>query len=137
MERVLAQRGLNWSQPQHARSRRDDNGALAVTTHSRPAAFRTISEAADWVIDQFICQIREARAEHDMAAAKLRAECNSQVAEIRTEFDAAVAQYDATVAQLRARIDGEVATLQRELAEARAQLSKLQIAKEPRDCTRT
>jgi hypothetical protein len=63
-----------------------------VTTRSHPPAFRTINEASDWVIDQFVGQLREARAEHNTAAAKMRAEFNSQVAEIRKEFDAVVAE---------------------------------------------
>ena len=98
-----------------------------MTTHSRPAAFRTISEAADWVIDQFISQLREARAEHNVAAAKMRAEFNSQVAELRRELlahqDAMVAQLNTTVARVKAKYEKEVATLQRQLADARAEQS--------------
>jgi hypothetical protein len=97
---------------------------LAVTTNSRPAAFRTISEAADWVIDQFISQLREARAEHNVAAAKMRAEFNAEIAELRREL---LAHRDASVAQIKTVFETEVATLQRQLAEARAELSKRQM----------
>jgi hypothetical protein len=96
---------------------------LTVTTHSRPAAFRTISEAADWVIDQFIGQLREARAEHNVAAAKMKAEFNAEIAELRGEL---LAHRDACVAQIKTVFETEVATLQRQLAEARAELNKLQ-----------
>ena len=92
-----------------------------MTTHSRPAAFRTISEAADWVIDQFISQLREARAEHNVAAAKMKAEFNSEIAELRRELLAH--QIDATIAQIKATYEKEVATLQRQLADARAEQS--------------
>ena len=90
---------------------------------SRPAAFRTISEAADWVIDQFIGQLREARAEHNEAAAKMKAAFKAEIAELRGEL---LAQINATIAQIKATYAKEVATLQRQLAEARAELSKHQ-----------
>ena len=69
-------------------------------------------------------QFREARAEHSIATAKMKAEFNAQIAELRTEL---IAQLDATVAQVKAKYEKEVATLQRQLAEARAELSKLQM----------
>jgi hypothetical protein len=94
-----------------------------MTTHSRPAAFRTIKEAADWVIDQFIDQFREARVEHNVAAAKMKAEFNAEIAELRGEL----AQLDAIVRQARTEYEKEVATLQRQLAEAHAELSKHQM----------
>ena len=95
-----------------------------MTTHSRPAAFRTINEAADWVIDQFIGQFREARAEHNVVAAKMKAEFNAEIAELRREL---LAHRDASIAQIKATYAKEVATLQRQLAEARAELSKRQM----------
>jgi hypothetical protein len=95
-----------------------------MTTHSRPAAFRTIKEAADWVIDQLMDQFREARVEHNVAAAKMKAEFNAEIAELRGEL---FAQLNAAVAQIKDKYETEVATLQRQLAEARAELSKLQM----------
>jgi hypothetical protein len=71
---------------------------LAVTINSRPAAFRTISEAADWVTEQFISQLREARAEHNVVAAKMKAECNAEIAEFRREL---LAHHDAIVAEIK------------------------------------
>ena len=77
--------------------------------------------------------MREARAEHNIAAAKVRAEFNSRVADFRNElfakYDADVARLSETIAQLKAKYEKEVATLQRELAEARAEVSKLRTAK--------
>ena len=68
--------------------------------------------------------MREARAEHNVAAAKMRAEFNSQVAELRREL---LAHRDACLAQIKTVFETEVATLQKQLAEARAELSKLQM----------
>ena len=95
-----------------------------MTTHSGRAGFRTIDDAVDWVIDQFIDQFREARAEHNVAAAKMKAEFNAEIAELRREL---LAHRDACVAQIKTVFEKEVATLQRQLAEARAELSKLQM----------
>jgi hypothetical protein len=70
-------------------------------------------------------QLRDAaRAEHDAAVAKVMAEFNAEIAELRREL---LAQIDATVAQVKAKYEKEVATLERQLAEARAELSKLQM----------
>jgi hypothetical protein len=69
-------------------------------------------------------KFRDARAEHNVAAAKMKAEFNAEIAELRREL---IAQLDATVTQVKAKYKNEVATLQRHLAEARAELSKLQI----------
>jgi putative heme iron utilization protein len=65
-----------------------------------------------------------ARAEHDVAVAKVMAEFNAEIAELRREL---LAQLDATVAQVKAKYEKEVATLQRQHAEARSELSKLQM----------
>jgi hypothetical protein len=65
-----------------------------------------------------------ARAEHDVAVAKVMAEFNTEIAELRREL---LAQLDATVTQVKAKYEKEVATLQRQLAEARAELSKRQM----------
>jgi hypothetical protein len=68
-------------------------------------------------------QLRDAvRAEREAAVAKVMAEFNTQIVELRTEL---IAQLDATVAQVKAKYEKEVATLQRQLAEARAELSNL------------
>ena len=77
-----------------------------MTTNGRPAAFRTISEAADWVIDQFISQFRDARAEHNVAAAKMKAEFKAEIAELRGEL---LAQINATIAQIKAKYEKEAA----------------------------
>jgi hypothetical protein len=78
-----------------------------------------------------------ARAEREAAVAKVMAEFNTQIAELRTEL---IVQLDATVTQVKAKYEKEVATLQRQLAEARAELSKLQMldafSKWERDPTR-
>jgi hypothetical protein len=95
-----------------------------MTIHGRPAAFRIIKEAADWVIDRLMDQFREARVEHNVAAAKMRADFNAEIAELRAEL---FAQLNAAVAQVKAKYEKEAATLQRQLAEARAELSKLQM----------
>ena len=52
------------------------------------------------------------------------AEFNAEIAELRREL---LGQHDATVAQIKAVFEKEVATLQRQLADARAELSKLQM----------
>ena len=95
-----------------------------MTTHSRRADLRTVNDAVDRLIDQLMHQFREARAKHNVAAAKMRAEFNAQIAELRGEL---VAHHDAIVAQVKAEYETEVATLQSQLAEARAELSKLQM----------
>jgi hypothetical protein len=70
-------------------------------------------------------QLRDAaRAEHDAALAKVMAEFNAEIAELRIEL---LAQLDATVTQVKVKYEKEVATLQRQLAEARAELNKLQM----------
>jgi hypothetical protein len=52
------------------------------------------------------------------------AEFNAEIAELKREL---FAQLDATVVQIKAKFEREVATLQRLLADARAELSKLQM----------
>ena len=69
-------------------------------------------------------EFRDARAEHDAAAAEIMTEFNAEIAELRGEL---FAQLNAAVAQSKAKYEKEVATLQRQLAEARAELSKLQM----------
>ena len=69
-------------------------------------------------------QLRDARAEHAAAVAKVMTEFNAEIAELRGEL---FAQLNAAVAQSKAKYEKEVATLQRQLAEARAELSKLQM----------
>ena len=59
-----------------------------------------------------------------MAAAKMRAEFNAQIAELRREL---LAHRDACVAHIKTVFETEVATLQRQLVEARAEPSKLQM----------
>jgi hypothetical protein len=54
----------------------------------------------------------------------VQAPLNAEIAELRREL---LAQIDATVAQVKAKYEKEVATLERQLAEARAELSKLQM----------
>ena len=54
----------------------------------------------------------------------MQAPLNAEIAELRREL---LAQIDATVAQVKAKYEKEVATLERQLAEARAELSKLQM----------
>ena len=49
---------------------------------------------------------------------------NAEIAELRREL---LAHRDASVAQIKTVFETEVATLQRQLAEARAELSKLQM----------
>jgi hypothetical protein len=80
-------------------------------------------------------QLRDAaRAEHDAAVAMVMGEFNAEIAELRREL---LAQHDASVAQIKAVFEKEVATLQRQLADARAELSKVQIAKLERSETAT
>ena len=102
-----------------------------MTTHSGRADLRSVDDAVDRLIDQLMHQFRDARAEHNVAAAKMRADFNAEIAELRGELvahhDAIVAQLDATVAQVKAKYEKEVATLQSQLAEAREELSKLQM----------
>jgi hypothetical protein len=70
-------------------------------------------------------QLRDAaRAEREAAVAKVMAEFNAQIVELRTEL---IVQLDATVTRVKAKYEKEVATLQRQLAEARAELSRLQM----------
>jgi hypothetical protein len=95
-----------------------------MTTHSGRAGLRAVDDAADRLIDQLMDQFREARAEHNIAAAKMKAEFNADIAELRREL---LAQPDDTVTQVKAKYEKEVATLQRQLAEARAEVSKLQM----------
>ena len=54
----------------------------------------------------------------------MQAPLNAEIAKLRREL---LAQIDATVAQVKAKYEKEVATLERQLAEARAELSKLQM----------
>ena len=56
----------------------------------------------------------------------MKAEFDAEIAELRGEL---FAQLNAAVVQIKAKYEKEVATLQRQLAEARAELSKLQVAK--------
>ena len=93
-----------------------------MTSHSRRAGLRAFDHAVDRLLmDQF----RDAaRAEHNIATAKMKAEFNAEIAELRGEL---FAQLNAAVAQIKAKYEKEVATLQRQLAEARAELSKLQM----------
>ena len=94
-----------------------------MTTHSRRAGLLTVNDA----VDRFVDLLRDAaRAEHDAAVAKVMAEFNAEIAELRREL---LAQHDAIAALVKAKYEKEVATLQRQLAEARAELSKLQVAK--------
>ena len=51
-------------------------------------------------------------------------EFNAEIAELRREL---IAQINTTIAQVKAKYEKEVATLQRQLADARAELSKLQM----------
>ena len=101
-----------------------------MTTHSGRAGLRAADDAVDRLIDQLMGEFREARAEHNVAAAKMKAEFNADIAELRRELraerDAMVAQINATVAQVKAKYEKEATALQRQLAEARAELSKLQ-----------
>jgi hypothetical protein len=94
-----------------------------MTTYSGRAGLRSVDDAVDRLIDQLMDQFREARAEHNIAAAKTRAEFSAEIAELRRELNA---HHDAIVAQIKATYAKEVATLQRQLAEARAELSKHQ-----------
>jgi hypothetical protein len=105
-----------------------------MTTHSGRAGLRAVDNAVDRLIDQLMDQFREARAEHNIAAANMKAEFNAEIAELRREL---LAHCDACVAQIKAVFETEVATLQRQLAEARAELSKVQIAKRERSETAT
>jgi uncharacterized coiled-coil DUF342 family protein len=95
-----------------------------MTTYSGRAGLRSVDDAVDRLIDLLKGQFREARAEHNVAAAKMKAEFNAEIAELRGEL----AQLDATVRQARTEYEKEVATLQRQLAEARAEPNKLQDA---------
>jgi hypothetical protein len=67
------------------------------TTHSRRAGLRAFDDTLDRLIDQLMDQFREARAEHNIAAAKMRSEFSAEIAELRGEL----AQLDATVKQAR------------------------------------
>ena len=66
-----------------------------------------------------------------MAAAKMRAEFNAQIAELRRELlahrDAMIAEISAAVARSKPNTQKKWATLQRQLADARAELSKHQM----------
>ena len=95
-----------------------------MTTNGGPAGFRTVDEAADWVIDQLMDELREARAEHNVAAAKMKAEFKAEIAEMRGEL---LAHRRCMYCPDQNHMRKEVATLQRQLAEARAELSKLQM----------
>jgi recombinational DNA repair ATPase RecF len=53
------------------------------------------------------------RAEQDAAVAKVLAEFNAEIAELRREL---LAQLNAAVAQIKAKYEKEMATLQRQLA---------------------
>ena len=102
-----------------------------MTTYSGRAGLRSVDDAVDRLIDLLKDQFREARAEHNVAAAKMKAEFNAEIAELRRELraehDAIVAQLNATVAQVKAKYEKEVVTLQRQLTEARAELNKRQM----------
>ena len=54
-----------------------------MTTHSGRAGLRAVDDAVDRLIDQLMDQFREARAEHNIAAAKMKAEFNAEIAELR------------------------------------------------------
>ena len=95
-----------------------------MTAHSGRAGLRAVDDAVDRVIDQLMDEFREARAEHNVAAAKMKAEFNAEIAELRREL---LAHRDACVVQIKTVFETEVATLQRQLAEARAELSKHQM----------
>jgi hypothetical protein len=95
-----------------------------MTTHSGRASLRAVDDAADRLIDQLIDQFRNARAEHNIAAAGMKVEFDAEIAELRREL---LEQLNATVTQVKAKYEKEVATLQRQLAEARAELSKLRM----------
>jgi len=95
-----------------------------MTTHGRRAGLHAVDDAVDRLIDQLMHQFREARAEHNIATAKMKAEFSAEIAELRGEL---FAQLNAGVAQIKAKYEKEVATLQRQLAEARAELSKRQM----------
>jgi hypothetical protein len=69
-------------------------------------------------------EFREARAEHNIGAAKIRADFSAELAELREEL---FAQLNAAVAQIKAKYEKEVATLQRQLADTHAELSKVQM----------
>ena len=94
-----------------------------MITHCGRAGLRAVDDAVDRLIDQLMHQFREARAEHNMAATRMKAEFNAEIAELRREL---LAHRDASVAQIKAVFEKEVVTLQRQLAEARAELRKLQ-----------
>ena len=91
-----------------------------MTTHSHRAGVRTVDD----VVDRFVDLLCDAPAEHDADVAKVMAEFNAEIAELKREL---FAQLDATVVQIKAKFEREVATLQRLLADARAELSKLQM----------
>ena len=95
-----------------------------MTTHSGRAGLRAVDHAVDRLIDQLMDQFREARAEHNIAAAKMRAEFKAEIAELRGEFTARSMQL---LPRSKTAYAKEVATLQRQLAEARAELSKHQM----------
>ena len=97
-----------------------------MTTHSGRAGLRAFDHAVDRLIDQLMDQFRDARAEHNIATAQMKAEFNAEIVALRGEL---FAQLNAAVDQIKAKYEKEVATLQRQLAEARAELSKLQVAK--------
>jgi hypothetical protein len=54
-----------------------------MTTHSGRAGLPAVDDAVDRLIDQLMDQFREARAEHSIATAKMKAEFNAQIAELR------------------------------------------------------
>ena len=91
-----------------------------MITRGRRAGLLTVSDA----VDRFVDLLRDARAEHDADVDKVMAEFNAEIAELKREL---FAQLDATVVQIKAKFEREVATLQRLLADARAELSKLQM----------
>jgi hypothetical protein len=91
-----------------------------MITRGRRAGLLTVNDA----VDRFVDLLRDARPEHDADVAKVMAEFNAEIAELKREL---FAQLDATVVQIKAKFEREVATLQRLLADARAELSKLQM----------
>ena len=73
-----------------------------MTTHSARGWLACSEDAVDRLIDQLMDQFREARAEHNVAAAKVKAEFNAEIAELRREL---LAQLDATVTQIKAEFE--------------------------------
>jgi hypothetical protein len=68
-----------------------------MTTHSGRAGLHAADDAVDRLIDQLMDEFREARAEHNVAAAKMKVEFKAEIAELRGEL---LAQINATIVQI-------------------------------------